>query len=147
MECFLPRRIKVINITNSIILVKDCYPALERFWNNYTLSLQNCTLSVSFPLTYWSWKAIEKNCSWWVPLKTRAYSSQLHIWSKTTPLSKLSINESQLKAATKYCNHDSSPEVATYLLHFRFEPWWTNLFPPHTEKAAFKISKGQLNAV
>lgn len=39
-----------MNTTNSIILVKDCYPDLERFWNNYTLGLQNCTLSVSFPL-------------------------------------------------------------------------------------------------
>lgn len=81
----------------------------------------------------WSWEAIEKTCSWGVPLKTRAYSSQLRIWSKTTPLSKLNVNESQLKAATKYCNHDSSPEVATYLLYFRFEPWWTNLFP-HTHR-------------
>lgn len=88
-------RTKVMNITSSIMLVKDCYPALERFWNNYTLSLQNCTLSTG--------EAIEKKNSWGVSLKTKSYSSQQQIWSRTTSLSKLSINESQLKAATKYC--------------------------------------------
>lgn len=44
-----------------------------------------------------------KKNSWGVSLKTKSYSSQLQIWSRTTSLSKLSINESQLKAATKYC--------------------------------------------
>ena len=37
-----------MNTINSIILVKDCYPALERFWNNYTQSPElhlECILS------------------------------------------------------------------------------------------------------
>lgn len=33
VKCFLPRRIKVTNTTSSI-LIKDCFPALEKFWNS-----------------------------------------------------------------------------------------------------------------
>lgn len=131
-----------MNITSSIILVKDCYPALERFWNNYTLSLQNCTLSTG--------KQYEKKkISWGVSLKTRSYSSQLQIWSKTTSLSKPSINERQLKAATKYCTPWLKPCSCYIPVTFQVWALMNQPLSPHTQTAAFEISRGrgQLNAV
>lgn len=142
----LGRKAKVMNITSSIILVKDCYLALERFWNHYSQSPE---------LHLEHWEAIgtrsqknkqTKKNSWRISPKTRAYSSQLQIWNKTTSLSKLNTNESQLKAATEYCTPWLKPSSCYIPVTFQVWALMNQPLSPHTQTEAFEISRGQLNA-